>query len=156
MMTELEDRIGNDKQDIQNTKDENEKTWINESLWKKVAFKIIGYFVYVVGTSMITVPFIGWDMSAFLTGLKIIILPIVWSALDAQSRNREIQERLENEERLEVEKKTWSLEEKALKDEIATLTRSVNEKQLEVFRIKAELDAACKTAAANEEALKNV
>lgn len=151
MTEEIEEKLQGDKEDLEKTRDSNRKTWINEDLWKKVIFKVIGYMVYIVGTSLITVPFIGWSWTAFLTGCQVIILPIIWSAFDAQARNREIQDRLDNEERLEKEKKQWESKQDKMMDKISNLKDVVSNKQREVYELKSELNAKCELV----EALKN-
>lgn len=150
---EIDEKIGNDKEDIANTVDDNLETFLNENLWKKVAFKLIGYLAWVIGSSFIIVPAIGWDWSAFLIGLRMTILPILWAASDAQSRNREIQQHLERDAELAEERKAFNQKLEKQEEEIYSLKDRVAEKQLKIYELKARLDAACQTYDANNTAL---
>ena len=143
----IEEKIGNDKEDIENTKDDNRATFINEPLWKKVIFKVLGYLAYIVGLVLANPT--NW-LQILSIGFSMTILPIIWSALDAQSRNKEIQERIENEEKLESEKTVWTIREKVLTDEVSQLKTMVGDKKIEIIQIKSDLDLACSTLAANK------
>ncbi len=123
-------------------KDDNPSTFINENLWLKFLFKFLGYFTYVCATSIIMVPIIGWSWVAFVIGLRTIVLPLVWSALDAQSRNKEIQARLELENKIEENK-----------DIIDELKQVVSEQKIEINVVKTDLDAKCIELEANRKAL---
>ena len=83
------------------TKDTNPETFINEDLWKKVLFKTVGYLIYAFAMAIVTDGMLGFNVNKFFVGIQVMVLPIVWSAMDLQARNKEIQKNLENEKRLE-------------------------------------------------------
>jgi hypothetical protein len=136
------------------TKDKTPHTWINEALWKKVFFKVLANFVYVLGLAIITSGSVGFDFNKFITGLQVIILPVIWSALDAQARNKEIQERIASDEALAKAKAVADKNKIESDKEIAKLKKSAEDKHLEIYRLKAVLMAKTDNANALDEAVK--
>ena len=135
-------------------KDSNPNTWMNEDLWKKVFFKILANLVYVLGLAIMTNGAVGFDFNKFISGLQVIILPVIWSALDAQARNKEIQERIASDEAL-TKAKAIADKNKIESDKIiATLKKQSEEKQLEIYRLKAVLMARTDNTEALTEAVK--
>lgn len=136
------------------TRDIKPHTWLNEELWKKVIFKILANLVYVVGLAIITDSGIFFDFTKFITGLQVIILPIVWSGFDAQARNKEIQDKIARDEEIEKAKVIAEKERRESESAIAKLKKESEEKQLEIYRLKAVLMAKTDNTAALDEAIK--
>ena len=122
--------------------DDNPGTFINEPLWRKFAFKFLAYLLYVIGQAIIVVPSIGWSNTVFLTGCTTIIMPLVWSTLDAQARNKEIQAKIKSDLLMAKEKSAWESEKEAMEAEIEI--------------VKSELNTRCIELAANQIALDRV
>jgi membrane protein insertase Oxa1/YidC/SpoIIIJ len=123
-------------------KDDNPDTFLNENLWKKFAFKFLSYLFYIIGQSIVLVPFLGWSWTIFITGLTSIIMPLVWSTLDAQARNKEIQLEFKAKQEMEAKVAEWATEKDALVSELEEVRKELNDK--------------CITLAANEKALEIV
>lgn len=155
-MENIQDKVGDDKEDLGRTKDPNPETWINEDLWKKLGFKMISYIAWISATAISIQPSISWDWKAFLIGVQMIILPIFWAASDAQSRNREIQQLLETEEKFSIEKNEFERKLNKMEDENERLKEKLQEKRMECHEVKCELDSVTKTLEANREALNTV
>jgi hypothetical protein len=136
------------------TKDEKPGTFINEALWRKVFFKILANFVYVLGLAVITDGIVAFDFTKFITGLQVIILPIIWSALDAQSRNKEIQDRMASDLAMKAERAVYEKQKNEADVQIAELKSNAEEKQLEIYRLKAVLMAKTDNVEAMNAAVK--
>jgi membrane protein insertase Oxa1/YidC/SpoIIIJ len=121
------------------------KTFINENLWKKFAFKLASYLTYAVFLAIVTEPLIGFLWGKFVYGIQFIVLPLVWQSLDAQARNREIQEKL----KADIEQAKLKKE----KDETVTIN---NELKIEIATVKQELDDKTQELEANKVALAKV
>ncbi|MBD3407850.1 MAG: hypothetical protein GF411_17150 [Candidatus Lokiarchaeota archaeon] len=150
---EVEDKVPRFDESVV-TKDEKPHTWLNEELWKKIFFKVLANLVYVVGLAIITDGIVGFDTNKFITGLQVIILPIIWSGLDAQSRNKEIQARIASDEALEKAKILAQKEKQKSDKAIAQLKKEAENKQLEIYRLKAVLMAKTDNVEALDEAVK--
>jgi len=127
-------------------------------LWKKVMFKIFGYFFYILGISLVIVdgafitPYV--DTGKLMTGITVIILPVIWGAFDAQARNKEIQDKLATDEKLAKARQDAITATTEAEKEIATNRTKLMEKQQEIYRLKALLLAKTDNAAALDEACK--
>ena len=138
---------------MDNIPDDNPTTFINENLWKKFGFKFLGYLVYVASTSILLVPWIGWDWGMFIAGLRTIILPLIWSTLDAQARNKEIQAQLNQEAELKAKQVEYDKQKEENQKIIDALQDKVIEQRITIAQVKAELDVKCAVLAANKDAL---
>jgi len=121
------------------------KTFINENLWKKFAFKLASYLTYAVFLAIVTEPLIGFLWGKFVYGIQFIVLPLVWQSLDAQARNREIQEKLKAD-----------IEQAKLKKEKDETVTANNELKIEIATVKQELDDKTQELEANKVALAKV
>jgi len=130
--------------------DDNQKTFINENLWKKFAFKFLAYLIYTVAMSIIILDWVvGWSWPKFFYGFQFMILPLVWQTLDAQSRNKEIQAKLKADADLAAAKDAAE----DAKDERANVEIQLKSTQLELDIVRRQLDDTTKTLLANRDAL---
>jgi membrane protein insertase Oxa1/YidC/SpoIIIJ len=134
------------KDNMDEVKDSNQKTFVNENLWMKFAFKLLSYLVYTIAMSIILNDVfdgnIGWSWGKFVYGLQFMILPLVWQTLDAQARNKEIQAKLDADALLS-----------SAQDELQNVQDQKKDLEIEVAKVKAELDTKCTELAANQQAL---
>lgn len=151
----VEEKIPKTKEDFEEP-DDNPNSFINEALWKKVLFKVLGYFVYVVGISIMIdeMSNIMFNWVKFTTGVTAIILPVIWGALDAQARNREIQEKIQNEKAIEKSRQEAITASTEAEKQIADSRAKLMEKQQEIYRLKALLIAKTENVNALDEACK--
>jgi G:T/U-mismatch repair DNA glycosylase len=90
----------------------------------------------------------------FTTGVTAIILPVIWGALDAQARNREIQEKIQNEKAIEKSRQEAITASTEAEKQIADSRAKLMEKQQEIYRLKALLIAKTENVNALDEACK--
>jgi len=153
--TDIAEKIPRSKEDLE-VEDPNPGTFINEALWKKVFFKILGYLVYILGISLVIIngvfvePYV--DSGKFITGVTVIILPVIWGAFDAQARNREIQEKLAADKKIAASRQEAIDAAVAAEKEIAEHRTRLMEKQQEIYRLKALLMAKTDNVSALDDA----
>jgi len=143
-----------EKDEMDNVPDGNPTTFINENLWKKFFFKLIAYIVYVVGNSIAVTALLSieWTWATFVIGLQTIILPLVWSTLDAQARNNEIQAKLIKDQELKTAKESWEKDLVKNAKLVDDLKNKVMNQRIEIAEAKVLLDAKCTELAANKNA----
>lgn len=141
MPDEIKSKLAGDKEDLKNTEDESPETFINEKLWQKVVFKLLGYLAWIFAASLIVTGTPGVDTNALLIGVKMMILPLIWSAFEAQAMNRENQKRLKEVKKRQEENLAHNEELKNLDRKNEALKEEIYKKKEELFQVRAELNA---------------
>jgi hypothetical protein len=150
--TAIEDKLTKDSEDLENTKDENPKTFVNEALWRKVFWKVLAYMAQIVALCMVlTDPTEMWKK--FVWGCSFMILPIIYSALDVQSRNSENQERLRSDTAMTLLQSAAAAREKEVREKLDAAEEELKEKEIELFKVKLELDLKSQNIEANKAAV---
>jgi hypothetical protein len=141
-----EDNVDGDSEDrMDNIPDDNKATFINENLWKKFAFKLLSYLTYAIFLAIVTEPLISFLWGKFIYGLQFIVMPLVWQSLDAQARNKEIQEKLKAD-----------VVQAKLRAELKATNEANNELKIQIAQVKQQLDDKATTLLANQIALNKV
>lgn len=148
---DIKEKLAGDREQLAAVEDETPETWINEELWKKVFFKGLGYLAWILGGAIITVGGLGFDSISFWIGVKMMILPLIWSAFEAQADKKENQRRLKELVERKQENKAHKEELDQLDTENDRLKEEILKKDEELYRVRADLDAKC----TNVEVLRN-
>jgi uncharacterized protein YlxW (UPF0749 family) len=123
-------------------KDESDGSFTNEALWRKVFWELLAYFAYGCFIAISIQPVLGFDAVAFVTCIKVSMLPLVISALKGQARNKEIQEQLRKEDDMAGKEK-----------EMRDVEKQMAEKDKEIISLKMDLIRKTEQSAAIREAL---
>jgi hypothetical protein len=151
--TPLDDKLTKDAEDLENTVDETPGSFINEALWRKVFWKALSYLVQIIALCTVTDGAITFNLVKFVWGCSFMLLPIIYSGLDVQSRNKENQERLKADKELKLQESAADARLKDSNDKLQAAEKELKEKEIELFKVKLELDLKTQNIAANQAAI---
>ena len=120
----MENMIDIDKieKDFNQIEDPNNKTWINEALFKSILFTILYMEIAIIGFAINVNP-ISVDFNVIMLGQKIMIIPVLIVGFKTQVNEKTFKHRKELEQETEENRKI------------------INELTKENYKLKLELDA---------------
>jgi len=124
---------------INNLEDPNKKTWINEAVLRNMLGTLLYCGIAIVGFA-ITIPW-GIDVDTLIVGFKLVIIPVVVVGFKAMLN-----------ERLVKQKRTMQEEADRLKEEIDCLKATISDQNIEINKLRSELDVKCQLIEALKEA----